>query len=76
MRIFSSEVYFLRDAARTCRMKVLVSWVRVSALWPWPVLLWDTLAPFLMWILYTQHQELFLPSSSPVLSPLIVSHYR
>ena len=31
MRILSSGVYFLRVLVRTCRMKVSVSWVEISA---------------------------------------------
>ena len=33
MRILSSGAYFLRVLVRTCRMKVLVSWIEVSATW-------------------------------------------
>ena len=33
MRILSSGAYFRRVLVRTCRMKVLVSWVEVSASW-------------------------------------------
>ena len=33
MRILSSGAYFRRVLVRTCRMKVSVSWVEVSATW-------------------------------------------
>ena len=79
MRIFSSEVYFLRVAARTCRTNRLVSSVRSSAAWFLSGVFWVTIAPFKGLVYPFPRSSLYLPKSSINLSsncvPLSLTFY-